>query len=191
MQFISQCPVCQKLSTIRVPIQAETFTTATYEPHQMLNIDTIGPLPADEDQNCYILVIIDTFTRWIELFPVKAVTGAEAAKSLLQHFGRFGQAQVIQSDNSSQFVNDLIRELWVLIGTKHKRTLAYSSEENAIVERANKEVLRHLRALISEEKCPKKWNIYLPFVQRIMNSYVHSSPTSIWKCYHSQSKCAS
>ena len=71
MQFISQCPVCQKLSTIRVPIQAETFTTATYEPHQMLNIDTIGPLTADEDQNCYILVIIDTFTRWIELFPVK------------------------------------------------------------------------------------------------------------------------
>jgi hypothetical protein len=38
-QFIKQCPVCQKLSTLHVPIQARAFTTATYEPHQRLNID--------------------------------------------------------------------------------------------------------------------------------------------------------
>ena len=66
-QFIKQCPVCQKLSTLHVPIQARAFTTATYEPHQRLNVDTIGPLPPDADWNCYILVLIDTFTRWIEL----------------------------------------------------------------------------------------------------------------------------
>jgi hypothetical protein len=174
-QFIQMCPVCQKLSAIRVPIQAKTFTTATYEPHQMLNIDTIGPLPEDDDGYCYILVVIDTFTRWIELFAIKTVTGAEAAIMLLQHFGRFGQAQLIQSDNGSQFVNELIHELWQLIGIEHKRTLAYSSEENAIVERANKEVLRHLRAIIHDVKVIDKWRIYLPFVQRILNSSVNQN----------------
>ena len=40
-QFISLCPVCQKLSTLKVPIQAHAFTTSTYEPHQRLNMDSI------------------------------------------------------------------------------------------------------------------------------------------------------
>jgi len=136
------------------------------------NVDTIGPLPPDADGNCYILVLIDTFTRWVELFPIKTVTGEEAAKVLLQHFGRFGQASELQSDNGSQFVNEIIAELCLIVGTEHKRTLAYSSEENGIVERANKEVLRHLRAIIHDTKVIDKWGIYLPFVQRILNSAV-------------------
>ena len=171
-QFLKQCPVCQKLNTMKFPIQTEAFTTATYEPHQRLNIDTIGPLPPDENGNCYILVLIDTFTRWIELYPIKTVTGEEAAKVLLQHFGRFGQANELQSDNGSQFVNEIIDSLCILVGTEHKRTLAYSSEENGMVERAKKEVLRHLRAIIHDTKVIEKWGMYLPFVQRIMNSAV-------------------
>jgi transposase InsO family protein len=174
-EFIDKCPVCQKLSTLKVPIQAHTFTTATYEPHQRLNMDTIGPFPDDDDGYCYILVIIDTFTRWIELFPIKSTTAAETAQILLQHFGRFGQAQEIQHDNGSQFVNSIIAELSLLLGIDQKRTLAYSSEENAIVERANKEVLRHLRAILMDRKVKEQWRIYLPFVQRIMNSAVSLS----------------
>ena len=174
-EFIAKCPVCQKLSTLNVPIQPHTFTTATYEPHQRLNIDSIGPLPTDEDGNNYILVLIDTFTRWIELYPIKAVTAHETAKVLLKHFGRFGQAQELQHDNGSQFVNAIITELCLLLGVEQKRTLAYSSEENGIVERANKEVLRHLRAIICDTKVIEKWNIYLAFVQRIMNSAVNQN----------------
>lgn len=48
-----------------------------------------------------------------------------------------------------------------LIGVHHCLTLAYSKEENAIIERMNKEVNRHLRALTSQS---------LPFVQRILKS---------------------
>jgi len=53
--------------------------------------------------------------------------------------------------------------------------MAYSKEENAIVERANKEVMKHLRAIVFHTKIRSKWNTYLPFVQRIMNSHVHES----------------
>jgi transposase InsO family protein len=135
-------------------------------------MDTIGPLPTADNGDCYILVVIDTFTRWIELFPIKSTTAAETAQKLIQHFGRFGQAQELQSDNGTQFVNEIIRELCLIMGSEQKRTLAYSSEENGIVERANKEVLRHLRALVYDSKVVDKWNIYLPFVQRILNSAV-------------------
>lgn len=51
----------------------------------------------------------------------------------------------------------------------------YSKEEKGIVERANKEVLRHLRAFIVDEKILESWSSYLPMIQRIMNSTVHSA----------------
>ena len=65
----------------------------------------------------------------------------------LKHFGRFGASYQLRSDNGSHFIADLIREFLLLIGVKHCLTLAYSKEENAIVERYNKEINRHLRAL--------------------------------------------
>ena len=43
-----------------------------------------------------------------------------------------------------------------------------------IVERANKEVMRHLRAFTMEIKTFDKWSIVLPLVQRIMNTHVHT-----------------
>jgi hypothetical protein len=70
-------------------------------------------------------VIVDTFTRWIELYRTLDATALSAALRLLKHF-------------------DVIREFLLLIGTQHCLTLAYSKEENALVERMNKEINRHL-----------------------------------------------
>ena len=74
-------------------------------------------------------------------------TALSAAECLLKYFGRFGAPYQLRSDNGPHFIADLIREFLLLIGVKHCLTLAYSKEENAIVERYNKEINRHLRAL--------------------------------------------
>ena len=60
--LIDHCPCCQKMNILKIPIHAHGLTTSTYTPMECLNIDFIGRLP---DQG-YILVIVDTFTRWVE-----------------------------------------------------------------------------------------------------------------------------
>jgi hypothetical protein len=62
-QFIKQCPCCQKMSEIRVPVITRPFTSAAYHPMQKVSIDTIGPVKLDDAKNCHILVIVDCFTR--------------------------------------------------------------------------------------------------------------------------------
>ena len=62
--FVKNCTVCQKLSAVKFPNRSHPLTTSTYEPMQCLNIDFIGPFP----DGGYILTIIDTCTRWVELF---------------------------------------------------------------------------------------------------------------------------
>ena len=117
-----------------IPIHAYCFTTSTYTPMECLNIDFIGPFP---DQG-YILVIVDTFTRWVELYHTTYATALSAAECLLEHFGRFGPPHQLRSDNGPNFIADVIREFLHLIGVSHTLTLAYSKQESAIVVRYNK-----------------------------------------------------
>jgi hypothetical protein len=173
--FVRNCPLCQRMSELKVPILAHRFVSSTFEPMQRLAIDAIGPLPPSDEGYKYILVIIDCFTRWIELFPMKDVSAIAAADSIVQFAGRYGFAKQLVSDRGSQFVNSIISELMQLLTTEHSFSIAYSKEENSIVERANKEVLRHLRAILLHSEVIKDWKQAVPFVQRIFNASVNRS----------------
>ena len=86
------------MDQIKVPITTKAFTTASFKPMRRLNIDAIGPLPVSKDGYQHILVIIDTFTRFAELYGIKDVTAKSAARAILQHAGRYGVADQILSD---------------------------------------------------------------------------------------------
>jgi hypothetical protein len=134
------------------------------------NIDFIEPYP-DEG---YVLNFIDTFTRWVELYPVPEATAEYAAKFLLQHFGRYGSPIYIRSDKGSHFANSVIDKFLTTTSALHNLTLQYSSQENSIVERNNKEINRHLRALTFDKNTVDDYLVSLPFVQRILNSSYNS-----------------
>jgi hypothetical protein len=53
-------------------------------------------------------------------------------------------------------------------------TTAASKEENAIVERANKEVNRHLRAFVFDIASSVRWSFGLSMIQRIINTTIYS-----------------
>ena len=74
------------MNMLKIPTYAYGFTTSTYTPMECLNIDFIDPFPGQG----YILVIVDTFTRWVELYHTADATSLSAAECLLQHFGHFG-----------------------------------------------------------------------------------------------------
>jgi hypothetical protein len=120
------------MSLLKIPIHAHGFKTSTYTPMECLNIDFVGPFPDDG----YVFVIVDTFTRWVELYHTLDATALSATQS----FGRFGASLQPRSENGPRFVADVMREFLLLIGTQHCLTLAYSKEENPTVERMNKEI---------------------------------------------------
>ena len=120
-QFIRQCPYCQVMSRLKIFIKTHPFTCASYNPFESLHIDHIGPLPVDDKGNSHILVRIDAFSRWVELFPTKT-TGASEGPA---------------------FRNELFSELSRFSQVEHTFATPYSNEENGLVERANQEVVRH------------------------------------------------
>jgi transposase InsO family protein len=172
--FIKLCACCQKMSVLKIPIHGHPFTTSTYQPMVRLNIDFIGPFP----DGGYILTIIDTFTRWVELFICEHANAQEAARCLFEHFGRFGAPSQIQSDRGSHFVNHLIAEFLAYMGTEHCLSIAYSKQENSLVERTNKEINRHTTSLFFDRLIQDDWRNAKPIVHRILNS-TYSERTKI------------
>ena len=94
--FIQNSPCSQKLSAKDPKINASHFATSYYAIFDTLNVDYVGPFP----DKGYTLVIIDTFTRWTELFwcADADADANSAAGCLLAHFGRFGSPNMISSD---------------------------------------------------------------------------------------------
>ena len=88
----------------------------------------------------YIIVIIDTFTWYVELFLKQEVTAIAAADALWRHKCRFMTPLELVTDFGSQIVNDLLTHFHQKTGIKHHTTIPHSKKENGIVERANKEV---------------------------------------------------
>ena len=134
------CPLCQKMSYLKVPIIAQRFTTTAAGPMEFLNIDYEGPFPKDEYGNAYVLTIIDTFSRAIGgLYAIPNLEARHAVLMLVRRIGIVGCPSQIVSDRGTHFTAHIIRELMVLVGTNnHVLTLAASKQENAAVENANK-----------------------------------------------------
>jgi hypothetical protein len=117
-----------------------------------------------------VLVLIDCFTRWVSLYPLKDGTMEGARTSLLWHVGHFVAPSVVIHDGGTEFTNGTVKELFAMCGIENIKTLAYSKEENGMVERANKEVMRHIRNILFHTNIVKNWEDHLGQVMHIMNN---------------------
>jgi transposase InsO family protein len=156
-------------------VSAARFTTAAYEPFTRISLDSIGPLPESTEGFIHILVVIDCFTRIIELYPCKTLEAEEAAQHVVDFFSRYGIPDQLLTDKGTQFRNSLFESLTEKMGTEHIQSLANSKQETAIVERANKEVLRFLIPMVYHSKNIEHWVQYLRLVRRIFITHPHES----------------
>jgi transposase InsO family protein len=78
--------------------------------------------------------------------------GSKAAVCIFQQFDLLGTPDVMHTDQGPAFRNELFSELSRLSKVKHSFATAYSKEENGIVERANQEVMSHLRAMLFDSR---------------------------------------
>jgi hypothetical protein len=174
-KFISLCPICQKLNQEKVEISTKPYTVSSRNLMEVINIDAIGPLNFKEGEQKYINVFIDCFSRFVELYAVNSLEAEETAKCLWNFIGRYGTPLAIRTDRGKDYMSKLFIELTRLSGMFHEKSIAHSKQENAIVERANKEVMRHLRGIFLDGRIAELVEEDLPAVQRIMNSSFHSS----------------
>lgn len=175
--FISGCACCQKFRKRRT--QASHRFVIEGSPFAELSIDILK-LPRADCHNCkYVVVIVDSFTRWTHCVAVEDKTALSAARALLQTVGIFGVPLTIRSDGGGEFIADIIKALEHVLGTTHHKVSPYLHTGNSLAEKANRSILENLRNLIFDKRLTMhgehQWSDLLPLAQRIINSSFNSS----------------
>ncbi|CAF1444117.1 unnamed protein product [Rotaria sp. Silwood1] len=116
------------------------------EPWHTIGVDIMGPFPITQRQKQYLLVVVDYFTRWVELFPLRTTTSSDIANILVNEIiCRWGCPTYILSDNGPQFIYELFTNICSSLGIKNKNTSNYHPQTN-MTERVN----RNLKPMLAQ-----------------------------------------
>eukprot|EP00731_Ephydatia_muelleri_P010462 Em0005g1048a len=101
------------------------------EPWQRIHIDYAGPFEGSS-----WLVVVDAFSKWIEIKPQRSTTTSGTVKALREIFCRFGLPRVIVSDNGPQFSSQEFKQFCDSNNIVHIRSTPYHPKTNGLAERA-------------------------------------------------------
>lgn len=161
-QYCKSCPECQKVSMkspARAPLQPLPVTGTPFE---RLGMDIIGPVERSRAGNRFMLVITDYATRYPEVFPMKSIKAKYVATCLIQLFSRVGFPCQILTDQGTNFMSTLLKQVYKLLGIESLRTTPYHPQIDGLTERFNQTFKQMLRKFISGSG--KVWNQWLPYL---------------------------
>ncbi|CAF2733325.1 unnamed protein product [Rotaria sp. Silwood2] len=116
----------------------------------------MGPFPTTSRQKRFLLVVVDYFTHWVELFPVHTTTSINIAQILINEvFTRYGMPVYVLSDNGPQFISYLFRNFCETLGIQQKFTANYHPQTN-LTGRINR-TLKPMLAIFAESQ-PRSWD---------------------------------
>ena len=95
-----------------------------------LEVDLFGPMDVSEDGNTFVLLLVDLATRFIWLRPLQNKSATVTATALYPIFCQFGFLKVIQGDNGTEFVNEIIKQWLSQAGVNHRLITPYHPEAN-------------------------------------------------------------
>lgn len=178
-EFVRACPNCQKMSSLPSPWKDAHFRWIRAPPFREISIDVLEMPYADLDGNLKAFAVIDSFSRALELFPLPAADAPRVAEALYAVYCRFGRFSVVRIDGAKAFVGSVLPLLMTLLGSTCHQIHAFAHWENGQIERAHKEVLRHLRPLILSDRAgansQRRWNTLLNGARRILMNTVNCS----------------
>ena len=125
---IQKCPSCEKERVLH-PEPLQPTKTPDY-PWQRVGIDLF------EWKGHQYLIIVDYYSRWIEIAHLPQITSSAVIDNLKAVFARQGIPEVIVSDNGTQFTSGDFAKFSEVYGFTHLASSPHHPQSNGEAERA-------------------------------------------------------
>lgn len=143
-------------------------------PFHTLHADHLGPFNDSKSKNKYILLIIDSFTKFIVLKAVRNTKSNTTVKVFKEYFALFGVPTRLITDRGSSFTSSTFKNFISEISVKHVLNAVATPRANGQVERYNRSVLDALTTMVQNEN-EKIWDEKLLRVQWGLNNTINKS----------------
>ncbi|KAL0225065.1 hypothetical protein RCL1_002977 [Eukaryota sp. TZLM3-RCL] len=142
-RHVKSCPSCQKTAPVLKTKIPSSGTLWSDRPFSKIHVDTIGPLPKDQQDFSFVLVFVDSFTRYTILVPLIKLNAQETAYALVWNVcAIFGIPLSIHSDNGPEFANAIFHGLCDLLAIESSHSVPHHSQSNGLVERRHRDILQ-------------------------------------------------
>jgi hypothetical protein len=171
-EYIKNCDACQRRGPVNrkemmIPIKVKA-------PFHRVGIDIKGPLPITSNNNRYIIVAMDYFTKWPEAKAIADIKAETVAKFIYEEIiCRHGTPEELLSDRGLSFMNQVVDQLCAKFQVKHRLTSPYRPQTNGMIERFNRTLGECIAKLINDND--KEWDEYISSVLFAYRTMKHKS----------------
>uniref|UniRef100_A0A8C1X6N7 Integrase catalytic domain-containing protein n=1 Tax=Cyprinus carpio TaxID=7962 RepID=A0A8C1X6N7_CYPCA len=182
-EFVLACSVCAMGKTSnRSPDGLLQPLSVPSRPWSHIALDFITALPPSQGK-MVVLTMVDRFSKMVNFIPLPKLRSAkETALAVVDHVFRLhGLPMDVVSDRGPQFVSKFWWEICKLLGATVSLSSGFHPQSNGQTERANQDLERVLRCLVS--KNPSSWSQQISWVEYAHNSLPMSATgLSPFKC---------
>lgn len=127
---------------------------------ELLHTDLCGAMPVESIGGAkYLLTIVDDFSRWLEIWPIKDKTQVkDRMEATIERWENLLNTRVktIRSDTGKEYTNHEMIKWLEKKGIAHQLTNPYTPEQNGVAERFNRTLLGKVRAIMKDANVPLK-----------------------------------
>ena len=174
-KFIQRCHQCSITSD---PKARQTRSELhpwpqSFQFNNRVHVDLIGPLKS-VTQNHHIVVLSDSFSKWIELVPAPNKEAKTIAEIILNEWIlRHGPPDTFVSDGGREFDNKILKYLLELMRSRLHINSPLRPQANGQVERVNRSIRAYLTIFVREDTLD--WETYLPSLRYAHNTSINRS----------------
>lgn len=171
--YISSCLKCAERDSTpktRVPLQS---LPDTVQPFDRIGLD-ITELPMTSRGNKYILTIIDHFSRFLIMIPLRNQTSETIASKLVKHLILpYQLPSTWISDQGANFMSHIMTDLAKLLNIERLRTSSYHPMCNGRTEIVHKTLKKWISFYVNQHQ--SNWDELLDYAVASYNNTLHAS----------------
>ena len=173
--YVKSCAKCQLNKTLkpkgRAPME---ITTTAKQPFERCALHIVGPLTETAVGKKYILTLQDDLSKYLVAVPVPQQDAETIARAFVLNIVlKFGEPAQILTDQGSNFLSNLFKNMCKLLQIKKIQTTAFHPASNVGLERSHRVLAEYLRHYVSEDQT--NWDEWIPYAAYVYNTTVHTS----------------